>query len=93
MVGGDAAALERALPALDAIGDPEKRVHCGEVGLGLVAKLVKQPAGRGDLRPAPPRRWASASAPASTGHHPRGRDARQRRLVAAAQPVSEGAAR
>lgn len=40
MVGGDAAALEHARPALDAIGDPERRVHCGEVGLGLVAKLV-----------------------------------------------------
>jgi 3-hydroxyisobutyrate dehydrogenase-like beta-hydroxyacid dehydrogenase len=40
MVGGDAEALERALPVLDAIGDPERRVHCGEVGLGLVAKLV-----------------------------------------------------
>ena len=40
MAGGDAAALERAAPALDAIGDPERRVHCGAVGLGLVAKLV-----------------------------------------------------
>lgn len=40
MVGGDAGALEHARPALDAIGDPERRVHCGEVGLGLVAKLV-----------------------------------------------------
>ncbi len=40
MIGGDAAAIEAALPALDAMGDPEKRVHCGPVGLGLVAKLV-----------------------------------------------------
>jgi 3-hydroxyisobutyrate dehydrogenase-like beta-hydroxyacid dehydrogenase len=40
MVGGDADALRHALPALDAIGDPERRVHCGDVGLGLVAKLV-----------------------------------------------------
>lgn len=40
MVGGDADALERATPVLDAIGDPAKRVHCGEAGLGLVAKLV-----------------------------------------------------
>lgn len=40
MVGGDRTALERALPALDAIGDPDRRVHCGPVGLGLVAKLV-----------------------------------------------------
>ncbi len=40
MCGGDAAALARAAPALDVIGDPAKRVHCGPVGLGLVAKLV-----------------------------------------------------
>jgi 3-hydroxyisobutyrate dehydrogenase-like beta-hydroxyacid dehydrogenase len=40
MCGGDSAALERAKPALDVIGDPAKRVHCGPVGLGLVAKLV-----------------------------------------------------
>ena len=40
MCGGDAAALERALPALDAMGDPAKRVHCGPVGAGLVAKLA-----------------------------------------------------
>lgn len=40
MCGGDAAALARAVPALDAMGDPEKRFHCGPVGLGLVAKLV-----------------------------------------------------
>ena len=40
MCGGDAAALEAALPALEAMGDPAKRFHCGPVGLGLVAKLV-----------------------------------------------------
>lgn len=40
MCGGDAAALERATPVLDAIGDPARRVHCGAAGLGLVAKLV-----------------------------------------------------
>jgi 3-hydroxyisobutyrate dehydrogenase-like beta-hydroxyacid dehydrogenase len=40
MCGGDADALARATPALDAIGDPGKRVHCGPVGQGLVAKLV-----------------------------------------------------
>ena len=40
MCGGDADALARATPALDAMGDPEKRVHCGPVGQGLVAKLV-----------------------------------------------------
>lgn len=40
MCGGDAAALEVAAPVLDAVGDPAKRVHCGPVGAGLVAKLV-----------------------------------------------------
>lgn len=40
MIGGDAAAIERALPALDAMGDPGLRHHCGPVGQGLVAKLV-----------------------------------------------------
>ena len=40
MCGGEAAALEGATPALDAIGDPAKRTHCGPVGTGLVAKLV-----------------------------------------------------
>ncbi|HSJ73264.1 MAG TPA: NAD(P)-dependent oxidoreductase [Miltoncostaeaceae bacterium] len=40
MCGGDEAALRRTAPALDAMGDPERRTHCGPVGLGLVAKLV-----------------------------------------------------
>jgi 3-hydroxyisobutyrate dehydrogenase len=40
MCGGDAGALARAAPALDAMGDPDRRTHCGGVGLGLVAKLV-----------------------------------------------------
>jgi 3-hydroxyisobutyrate dehydrogenase len=40
MCGGDAGALALAAPALDAMGDPDRRTHCGEVGLGLVAKLV-----------------------------------------------------
>lgn len=40
MCGGPADALARAAPVLDAIGDPAKRVHCGPVGAGLVAKLV-----------------------------------------------------
>lgn len=40
MCGGEAAALEAARPALDAMGDPARRFHCGPVGLGLVAKLV-----------------------------------------------------
>lgn len=40
MCGGDEAALGRAEPALDAMGDPAKRHHLGPVGSGLVAKLV-----------------------------------------------------
>jgi 3-hydroxyisobutyrate dehydrogenase len=40
MCGGDAGALAAAAPALDAMGDPDKRFHCGPVGQGLVAKLV-----------------------------------------------------
>lgn len=40
MCGGDAEALRVAAPALDAMGDPARRVHCGPVGAGLVAKLV-----------------------------------------------------
>ena len=40
MCGGDADAVARATPALDAMGDRDKRVHCGPVGSGLVAKLV-----------------------------------------------------
>ncbi len=40
MCGGPAEALAEAEPVLDAIGDPAKRVHCGPVGAGLVAKLV-----------------------------------------------------
>ena len=40
MCGGDATALAAVAPALDAMGDPDKRIHCGPVGLGLVAKLV-----------------------------------------------------
>jgi 3-hydroxyisobutyrate dehydrogenase-like beta-hydroxyacid dehydrogenase len=40
MCGGDADALARATPVLDAMGDPAKRFHCGAVGQGLVAKLV-----------------------------------------------------
>jgi 3-hydroxyisobutyrate dehydrogenase-like beta-hydroxyacid dehydrogenase len=40
MCGGEAQALERARPVLDAMGDPDKRFHCGPVGSGLVAKLV-----------------------------------------------------
>lgn len=40
MIGGEDEALESALPVLDAVGDPAKRVHCGPAGSGLVVKLV-----------------------------------------------------
>jgi 3-hydroxyisobutyrate dehydrogenase-like beta-hydroxyacid dehydrogenase len=40
MCGGPAQAIAAAAPVLDLIGDPAKRVHCGPVGSGLVAKLV-----------------------------------------------------
>lgn len=40
MCGGSDEALAAAVPVLDLIGDPAKRVHCGPVGMGLVAKLV-----------------------------------------------------
>lgn len=40
MCGGSDAGLAAAAPVLDLIGDPAKRVHCGPVGSGLVAKLV-----------------------------------------------------
>lgn len=40
MCGGGADALALAAPALDAMGDPAKRIHFGPVGSGLVAKLV-----------------------------------------------------
>ncbi len=40
MVGGDAAVLARAMPALEAFG--EKIVHCGPVGAGHALKSVNQ---------------------------------------------------
>lgn len=40
MVGGDAATLGRAMPALEAFG--EKIVHCGPVGAGHAVKAVNQ---------------------------------------------------
>jgi 3-hydroxyisobutyrate dehydrogenase len=40
MCGGPDHGLRAAAPVLDLIGDPAKRVHCGPVGSGLVAKLV-----------------------------------------------------
>jgi 3-hydroxyisobutyrate dehydrogenase len=40
MAGGDAAALERLRPLLDAVGDPV--LHVGPVGAGAAAKLANQ---------------------------------------------------
>ena len=40
MVGGDAATLAKAMPALQAFG--EKIVHCGPVGAGHAVKAVNQ---------------------------------------------------
>ncbi|MSO44907.1 MAG: NAD(P)-dependent oxidoreductase [Thermoleophilia bacterium] len=40
MCGGTDAGVAAAAPVLDCIGDPAKRVYCGPVGSGLVAKLV-----------------------------------------------------
>ncbi len=40
MCGGSDGGVAAAAIVLDVIGDPAKRVHCGPVGSGLVAKLV-----------------------------------------------------
>jgi 3-hydroxyisobutyrate dehydrogenase-like beta-hydroxyacid dehydrogenase len=39
-VGGDAAAMERARPVLDVLGQPDRIRHCGAVGAGLAVKLA-----------------------------------------------------
>jgi 3-hydroxyisobutyrate dehydrogenase-like beta-hydroxyacid dehydrogenase len=39
-VGGDAAAMERARPVLEVLGQPDKIRHCGAVGAGLAVKLA-----------------------------------------------------
>jgi 3-hydroxyisobutyrate dehydrogenase-like beta-hydroxyacid dehydrogenase len=39
-VGGDAAALVRARPVLDVLGQPDRIRHCGAVGAGLAVKLA-----------------------------------------------------
>ncbi|MGH8993866.1 MAG: NAD(P)-dependent oxidoreductase [Acidimicrobiia bacterium] len=39
-VGGSPDAFGRARPALEAIGDPAKLLHCGGVGAGLMVKLA-----------------------------------------------------
>lgn len=40
MVGGDKEAFDRARPALDLIGDPQKVLYCGPAGAGTVCKIV-----------------------------------------------------
>ncbi|MGE5361735.1 MAG: NAD(P)-dependent oxidoreductase [Bacteroidales bacterium] len=42
MVGGDAAALERVRPVLNAMGNPERVVHIGESGAGQICKACNQ---------------------------------------------------
>jgi len=42
MVGGDAAALEQARPAIEAMGSPEKLVHVGDSGAGQICKACNQ---------------------------------------------------
>jgi 3-hydroxyisobutyrate dehydrogenase-like beta-hydroxyacid dehydrogenase len=39
-VGGDAAAMERARPVLEVLGQPDRVRHCGAVGAGLAVKLA-----------------------------------------------------
>jgi 3-hydroxyisobutyrate dehydrogenase-like beta-hydroxyacid dehydrogenase len=42
MVGGDAAALERVRPVLNAMGNPDRIVHIGPAGSGQVCKACNQ---------------------------------------------------
>ena len=49
MVGGDAAALERVRPILNAMGNPERVVHIGESGAGQICKACNQIAIGGSL--------------------------------------------
>jgi 2-hydroxy-3-oxopropionate reductase len=42
MVGGDARALERVRPILEAIGNPERIIHIGESGAGQICKACNQ---------------------------------------------------
>jgi 2-hydroxy-3-oxopropionate reductase len=42
MVGGDAAAVEKMRPAIEAMGSPEKLVHVGDSGAGQVCKACNQ---------------------------------------------------
>jgi 2-hydroxy-3-oxopropionate reductase len=49
MVGGEAAAVERVRPILDAMGNPERVVHVGESGAGQLCKVCNQMAIGGTL--------------------------------------------
>ncbi|HEY3382454.1 MAG TPA: 2-hydroxy-3-oxopropionate reductase [Vicinamibacterales bacterium] len=49
MVGGDASALERVRPMLNAMGNPEKVIHIGESGAGQICKVCNQMAIGGAL--------------------------------------------
>ncbi|RPJ53193.1 MAG: 2-hydroxy-3-oxopropionate reductase, partial [Acidobacteria bacterium] len=49
MVGGDAAALERVRPVLNAMGNPEKVIHIGASGAGQICKVCNQMAIGGAL--------------------------------------------
>jgi 2-hydroxy-3-oxopropionate reductase len=42
MVGGDAAALDRVRPVLEAVGNPERIVHIGASGAGQICKACNQ---------------------------------------------------
>ena len=42
MVGGDAAALARVRPVLEAVGNPERIIHVGESGAGQICKACNQ---------------------------------------------------
>jgi 2-hydroxy-3-oxopropionate reductase len=42
MVGGDAAAFERARPILEAMGNPERIIHIGPSGAGQLCKVCNQ---------------------------------------------------
>ena len=42
MMGGDAAAVERARPVLEAMGNPERIVHIGPSGSGQLCKVCNQ---------------------------------------------------
>jgi 2-hydroxy-3-oxopropionate reductase len=49
MVGGDASALDRVRPVLEAMGSPDRIVHVGESGAGQLTKLCNQIAIGGTL--------------------------------------------